>query len=130
MHRTGTPLRTSFHLQPVLKGEILELRPPRDADFDDLFAATADPLTWEQHPNKDRHKEEQFRIFFGEALVSGGALIATDARDGRVNGLLPRGRGSESDAEPQAELTEPPAARLCSTQEDQPCPFTQRGVRC
>ena len=75
-----------FDLQPVLKGELLELRPLRPQDFDDLFAVASDPLIWEQHPHKDRYKEEEFRVFFREALESGGALIATDVRDGRIIG--------------------------------------------
>jgi len=76
----------SFDLQPVLKGELLELRPLRETDFDDLFAAAADPLIWEQHPESDRYKENRFRIFFREALESGGALVAIDNRDGRIIG--------------------------------------------
>lgn len=84
--RNPMPSTIPFDLQPVLKGELLELRPLRAADFDDLFAVAADPLLWEQHPDKDRCKEEQFRVFFREALESGGALIATDASDGRIIG--------------------------------------------
>jgi RimJ/RimL family protein N-acetyltransferase len=75
-----------FDLQPVLKGELLELRPLRPEDFADLFAVAADPLLWEQHPARDRYQEEQFRTFFREALESGGALLATDKGDGRVIG--------------------------------------------
>jgi N-acetyltransferase len=73
-------------LQPTLKGELLELRPLRPTDFDDLYAVASDPLIWEQHPSNDRHREDVFREFFREALESGGALIATDTRDGRVIG--------------------------------------------
>jgi N-acetyltransferase len=76
----------SFDLQPILKGELLELRPLRAEDFDDLYAVAADPLIWEQHPVKDRYKEEVFKVFFREALESGGALIAIDSKDGRVIG--------------------------------------------
>jgi RimJ/RimL family protein N-acetyltransferase len=76
----------SFDLQPVLKGELLSLRPLRPEDFQDLYAVAADPLIWEQHPSKDRYKEEVFREFFREALESGGALIAHDCKDGRVIG--------------------------------------------
>jgi len=72
-----------FDFQPVLKGKLLELRPLRADDFDDLFAVAADPLIWEQHPAKDRYQEEQFRVFFREALESGGALVAIDTKDGR-----------------------------------------------
>lgn len=75
-----------FDLQPTLKGELLTLRPLRPEDFHDLYAVAADPLIWEQHPNRDRHREEVFRQFFHEALESGGALIAIDSDDDRVIG--------------------------------------------
>jgi RimJ/RimL family protein N-acetyltransferase len=76
----------SFDLQPTLKGELLELRPLRPEDFANLYAVASDPLIWEQHPNNDRYKEEVFKVFFRDALDSGGALIAIDSRDGRVIG--------------------------------------------
>jgi RimJ/RimL family protein N-acetyltransferase len=75
-----------FDLQPVLEGELLRLRPLRPEDFHDLYAVASDPLIWEQHPSSDRYQEEVFRSFFRESLESGGALIATDRRDGRVIG--------------------------------------------
>lgn len=73
-------------LQPVLKGRLIELRPLRPADFDELFAVAADPLIWEQHPASDRYEEPVFREFFREALESRGALVVLDARDGRIIG--------------------------------------------
>jgi len=76
----------SFDLQPILKGRLLELRPLRPEDFHDLYAVASDPLIWEQHPIKDRYQAEVFKEFFRESLDSGGALIALDARDGRVIG--------------------------------------------
>ena len=76
----------SFDLQPTLKGNLLELRPLRPEDFQDLFAVASDPLIWEQHPSKDRYKEDVFQVFFREALESGGALLALDCKDGRVIG--------------------------------------------
>jgi len=75
-----------FDLQPILKGQLLELRPLRDDDFDDLYAAAADPLIWEQHPANDRYKPEVFRLFFREALECGGALIAIAAEGRKVIG--------------------------------------------
>ena len=75
-----------FDLQPILKGELLELRPLRAEDFHNLYAVASDPLIWEQHPANDRYQEEVFHAFFREALQSGGALIAVDSRDGRVIG--------------------------------------------
>jgi RimJ/RimL family protein N-acetyltransferase len=75
-----------FDSQPVLKGELLGLRPLRPEDFDDLYAVAADPLIWEQHPDKNRHQEQPFREFFREALESGGALVAIDTKNGRMIG--------------------------------------------
>lgn len=75
-----------FDSQPVLKGELLELRPLRPEHFPDLFAVAADPRIWEQHPARDRHEERQFRTFFQEALEAGGTLVAVDTKDGRIIG--------------------------------------------
>jgi N-acetyltransferase len=76
----------AFDLQPVLKGELLELRPLRQEDFPELYSVASDPLIWEQHPSNDRYKAEVFREFFREAMASGGALVALDSRDGRIIG--------------------------------------------
>src|SRR5271165_5650772 len=76
----------SFDLRPNLEGELLRLRPLRLEDFQDLYAVASDPLIWEQHPIRDRYKEEVFQRFFREALESGGALIAIDSKDGQVIG--------------------------------------------
>jgi RimJ/RimL family protein N-acetyltransferase len=75
-----------FDLQPYLKGNLLELRPLAAEDYGDLYGVAADPLVWEQHPCKDRHRPEVFAAFFGDALRSGGALVAVDRKDGRVIG--------------------------------------------
>src|SRR5215472_14636849 len=78
-----------FDPQPWLTGDLLdllELRPLRAEDYQDLFAVAADPLIWEQHPCKDRYQEEVFKVFFREALESGGALLAIDRKDGRAIG--------------------------------------------
>jgi RimJ/RimL family protein N-acetyltransferase len=75
-----------FDLQPVLKGELLELRPLRLEDFHDLYAVASDPLIWEQHPNSDRYKEDVFKEFFREAMASGGAFIVIDLKDGQIIG--------------------------------------------
>lgn len=76
----------SFELQPVLTGQLLELRPLRAEDYPALFAVASDPLIWEQHPQSDRYKEEVFREFFRGAMESGGALIAIDNKDRQVIG--------------------------------------------
>jgi RimJ/RimL family protein N-acetyltransferase len=76
----------SFDYQPVLKGDLLELRPLRSEDYDDLYAVAADPLIWRQHPVENRHEESIFQVFFVEALTSGGTLIAIDTITRRVIG--------------------------------------------
>jgi N-acetyltransferase len=68
----------SFDLQPDLKGELIELRPLTPGDWDDLFAVASDSLIWEQHPESDRYTEEVFKVFFREALESGGAFVVID----------------------------------------------------
>ena len=73
-------------LQPVLRGELLELRPLRPDDFEPLYAVASDPLIWEQHPVRDRHLVEVFREFFRTGLESGGGLVALDRRDGAIIG--------------------------------------------
>jgi RimJ/RimL family protein N-acetyltransferase len=78
--------RPSFDLQPVLRGEILWLRPLQLEDFPELYRVASDPLIWEQHPVPDRYKKEVFQGFFQEAMDSGGALIALDSKEGRVIG--------------------------------------------
>jgi len=70
----------------ILKGQLLDLRPLRADDFNDLYAVAADRLIWEQHPVKDRYNVEVFKAFFREALESDGTLIATDVKDGQVIG--------------------------------------------
>jgi RimJ/RimL family protein N-acetyltransferase len=76
----------SFDYQPVLKGELVELKPLRAADYDDLYAVAADPLVWEQHPVSNRHEEATFRAFFHESLASSSCLIAIDVSSQRIIG--------------------------------------------
>ncbi len=76
----------SFDLQPHLKGQLIELRPLRGDDWDELFAVASDPLIWEQHPESDRYKEDVFKIFFEDALRSGGAFIVIDTQTQQIIG--------------------------------------------
>lgn len=73
-------------LQPVLTGELVELRPIITADFDELFAVASDPLIWEQHPESTRWQEPVFRRFFDGAIASGGGLVAIDRATGHMIG--------------------------------------------
>lgn len=75
-----------FDLQPTLKGKLVVLRPLAEGDFDRLFAVAGDALIWEQHPERERYKEDVFRKFFREGINSGGAFVVTDAADDQVIG--------------------------------------------
>ena len=75
-----------FEYQPVLTGQLVELRPLRSEDYEDLYAVAADPLIWEQHPVKSRHERQEFLMFFRESLASGGTLAVVDARTQRLIG--------------------------------------------
>lgn len=76
----------TFDYQPVLKGQLVELRPLHPGDFEDLYAVAADPLIWEQHPASDRCQRDVFQMFVDDALKSTGALIAIDAQTLQVIG--------------------------------------------
>ena len=76
----------AFDLQPHLKGELIELRPLAPGDWDELFAVASDSLIWEQHPERDRYKENVFRIFFKDALESGGAFVIIDPKTQHIIG--------------------------------------------
>jgi RimJ/RimL family protein N-acetyltransferase len=75
-----------FDLQPNLKGELIELRPLRPEDWSDLFSVASDALIWEQHPESDRYKEDVFKVFFREALKSGGAFVIIDKKSQQIIG--------------------------------------------
>ena len=79
-------MQKPFALQPHLKGELIELRPLRPEDWDDLFAVASDPLIWEQHPERDRYKEDIFKVFFREALESDGAFAIIDKKSQQIIG--------------------------------------------
>jgi N-acetyltransferase len=76
----------SFDLQPHLKDDLIELRPLKPDDWDELFAAASDSLIWEQHPESDRYKEDVFKVFFKEALESGGAFVVVDNKSQQIIG--------------------------------------------
>ncbi|HRE40978.1 MAG TPA: GNAT family N-acetyltransferase [Ignavibacteria bacterium] len=75
-----------MNLQPILEDELIILRPIKQEDFDDLFEAASDPEIWEQHPNKDRYKREEFEKYFVGAIESKGALVVIDKLTGDVIG--------------------------------------------
>jgi RimJ/RimL family protein N-acetyltransferase len=65
-----------------LGGELVEVRPLRADDFAGLYAVACDPLVWEQHPERERWREEVFRGYFDEQLASGGGMAVVDRATG------------------------------------------------
>ena len=85
--RTSIIAIEEFDYQPSLGGSLLRLRPLRADDFAVLHAAAADPAIWEQHPVKDRHREDVFRPYFETLLRSREALVAVDRATGEIVGM-------------------------------------------
>ena len=81
-----TDEKETFDLRPRLVGELIEVRPLAADDWESLFAVAADPLIWEQHPARDRYREEVFREFFREALEAGSAFVVIDRKTGQIIG--------------------------------------------
>jgi RimJ/RimL family protein N-acetyltransferase len=72
--------------QPTLESGLVQLRPVRAADWDEMFAVASDPQIWEVHPVRNRYEEPVFRGFFDSALSSGSALTILDRRTGEIIG--------------------------------------------
>ena len=75
-----------FDLQPRLVGELIEVRPLAPDDWEDLFAVASDPLIWEQHPARERYREDVFREFFREAHATGSAFVVIERKTGKIIG--------------------------------------------
>ena len=69
-----------FDLQPThLHNERIRLIPLQETDFDRLFEVGSNPKVWEQHPNPNRYKLEDFTNYFKGALESNGAFLILDS---------------------------------------------------
>ena len=73
-------------LQPTLIGPRIIVRPITPVDWDEMFAAAADPEVWALHPVRDRYKSEVFRDFFDGAIGSKSAFSFVDRQAGTVIG--------------------------------------------
>jgi RimJ/RimL family protein N-acetyltransferase len=75
-----------FEFQPVLTGQLIQLRPLKPDDIEALFQSASDPRVWEQHPENDRYERDVFETFFKGAIESKGAFAIIDRRSGRIIG--------------------------------------------
>jgi RimJ/RimL family protein N-acetyltransferase len=75
-----------INFQPLLQNELVIAIPLASSDFESLYKAAADPLVWEQHPNKNRYQRPAFENYFKGAIESGGAFLVKDAKTGEVIG--------------------------------------------
>ncbi|MES2410770.1 MAG: GNAT family N-acetyltransferase [Bacteroidota bacterium] len=68
-----------FDLQPTfLQDDLIKLSPLQEKDFESLFEVASNPLVWEQHPNPNRYKLEDFTNYFKGAIESKGAFLIVD----------------------------------------------------
>jgi len=79
-------MKMELNIQPKLENDKVILYPLHKQDFEDLYAVSADPKVWEQHPNKDRWKKEIFKTFFEGAIQSKGAFKIIDKTSNSVIG--------------------------------------------
>jgi N-acetyltransferase len=85
-----------FALQPILRDDVLQVRPATSEDWTAMFAVASDPLIWEIHPAHDRYQERVFRDFFSDGMASGGMLVVQDKASGAIIGSS-RYNGYEAD---------------------------------
>jgi RimJ/RimL family protein N-acetyltransferase len=76
----------AFELQPSIENPWIRLEPLRAGDFEALYSVAADPLIWEQHPNRNRCRRDVFAVYFEGAIESGGALRVIDNSSGALIG--------------------------------------------
>ena len=62
-----------------LQNEFIRLVPLQETDFEELYSVASNPLVWEQHPNPNRYKLEDFTNYFKGAIESKGAFLILDA---------------------------------------------------
>ncbi len=74
-----------MNLQPILKSELVKIRPLSKEDQEELYQVAKDPKIWEQHPCK-RNERAEFEKFFKESITSKGALTIIDSQTNTIIG--------------------------------------------
>lgn len=76
-----------FDLQPeFLHDDLIILVPLRVSDFNRLYEVASDPKIWEQHPNPNRYRLEDFKTYFKGAIESKGAFLVLDSKTNETVG--------------------------------------------
>ena len=75
-----------INIQSILENDDVVLYPLQEQDFQQLYSVASNPEIWEQHPNKDRWKEDVFQTFFDGAMQSKGAFKIVDKSSQKVLG--------------------------------------------
>ena len=70
----------------ILQDDIIKIIPLVETDFENLFLVASDPLIWEQHPTRDRYKEEVFRLYFDGAILTQTAFKIIDKSIDKIIG--------------------------------------------
>lgn len=72
--------------QTSLETQNIILRPMLESDYESMLLAASDPKIWEQHPEKDRFKPENFERFFKSGINSQGAFSIIDKKTSKIIG--------------------------------------------
>ena len=71
---------------PPLENDLVSLTPLIEADFEKLFLVASDQKIWEQHPVKDRYKQDVFKLYFDGALASRTSYLIFEQQHGQLIG--------------------------------------------
>lgn len=75
-----------FIFPTILKDDLVEASALQENNFAELFKAANDPIIWEQHPNKNRYKQEEFSNYFEGAIKEATAYLVRDTNTKEVIG--------------------------------------------
>jgi len=94
-----------FNLQPTfLCDDLIKLVPLKESDFDRLFEVASNPKVWEQHPNPNRYKLEDFTNYFKGAIASKGAFLIVDSKTNETVGCTRFYDYNETDSSTEASV--------------------------
>ena len=72
--------------QPILKGDLVTIRPMQKSDWNAMYLAASNPLVWAGHVKQNRYKEAIFRPYFECGMSSGSAVTIIDNQTQKIIG--------------------------------------------